>query len=95
MHARKVRTKSLLGFRYSCGSPDGKPYGSNPRVSGWMRIQANSPRLDRRYTLHLNFWADPRSEELQKFLDTIVLSFKEKGGPATVGGQKRLQNVGF
>jgi len=95
MHVKKVRTKNLLGFRYSCGSPDGKPYGANPKVSGWMRLQANSPRRDRRYTIHLNFWADPRGEELQKFLDKIVLSFQEKGGPSTVGGKKRLQSTGF
>jgi hypothetical protein len=95
LHPKRVRTKNLIGVRFSCGTPDGKPYGSNPSVSGWTRIQANSPRFDRRYTLHLNYWADPRGKDVQKLIDRIVLSFKEKGGVSTVdGGTKKLKTGG-
>jgi len=83
-HRKRVRTKAFTGVRLSCGSPSGKPYGNNTRVSGWMRLQANSRRFDRRYTLHLDFWGDPRDEKVQKLMDKIVLSFKEKGGATTV-----------
>ncbi len=83
-----VKTKNLMGVRLSCGDPDGKPFGDNPGVSGWTEIRGNSKRFDRRYVIHLDYWGDPRDKKIQAFIDTIVLSFKERGSQGLTARKK-------